>query len=66
MSCSEDKTLLGECGEKIGGNEQRKFVPLLSVTLRDDAHLCARACQSAGELGIRTRATVSSCGQKLS
>lgn len=36
---SEDKTLLGECGEKIWGDEQRKFVPLLSETLRDDAHL---------------------------
>lgn len=38
VSCSEDKTL-GECGEGIRGNEQRKFVPLLSVTLRDAAHL---------------------------
>lgn len=38
-SCSEDTTLLGERGERMRGNEQRKFVPLLSVTLRDNAHL---------------------------
>lgn len=37
--CSEDKTLLGEHGERMRENEQRKFVPQLSVTLRDDAHL---------------------------
>lgn len=39
VTCGEDKTVLGERGERMRGNEQRKFVPLLSVTLRDDVLL---------------------------
>lgn len=67
-SCSEDKTLLGERGERVRGNEQRKFVPQLSVITEGQCPSLSQGfpfCQSAGELGICTRATVSSCGQKL-
>lgn len=60
VCCSEDKTLR-ECGERMRGNQQRKFVPLLSVTARCCSSLSQGlpSCQSAGELGTCTRATVS-------